>query len=219
MEASLLPAGWSAHQDPSSGNYYYVSLATGETTWTRPDPPPPVKMAPPAPPMVVQPSMVVAVEPSSPREPEAAGSGPVAVQPVLMPTSPATSAPLPVPQQAPGQVSAAVATASSPPSSGYSGYVPGGGGDGAAADTDLPVGRASVDIGRAKWKQMQSPALGSAYEQMRESQATPDPNWRPPTKALRDKPYGNCLCRISTRSIMTADWKPCLWVSKIPSSF
>ena len=31
-----LPAGWFAHLDPLSGNTYYVSSTTGETTWTRP---------------------------------------------------------------------------------------------------------------------------------------------------------------------------------------
>jgi hypothetical protein len=33
---SALPAGWEAHVDPSSGNTYFVNVATGETSW---DPP------------------------------------------------------------------------------------------------------------------------------------------------------------------------------------
>jgi len=41
MDGHPLPVGWTAHQDPSTGSFYFVSAATGETTWTRPTPPPP----------------------------------------------------------------------------------------------------------------------------------------------------------------------------------
>lgn len=36
-----LPEGWTANTDPATGNQYYHSAATGETTWTRPAGAPP----------------------------------------------------------------------------------------------------------------------------------------------------------------------------------
>jgi len=41
--ATPLPEGWTEHTDPSTGNVFYSSTLTGETTWTRP------VLAPPAP--------------------------------------------------------------------------------------------------------------------------------------------------------------------------
>ena len=45
-----LPEGWTAEKDPASGDMYYVNETTGETTWDKPKPPPPIQEseAPPA---------------------------------------------------------------------------------------------------------------------------------------------------------------------------
>ena len=57
-----------------------------------------------------------------------------------------------------------------------------------------------------------SPGLGSAYDDIRASQVQPNPGFRQPRVGIEKKPHGNCLCRISSQSVLLHDWKPCLWV-------
>ena len=45
-----LPPGWTEQLDESRGARYYFNTETGETTWERPQPPPPAAPPPPAPP-------------------------------------------------------------------------------------------------------------------------------------------------------------------------
>jgi hypothetical protein len=125
--ADDLPLGWTAHVDSSTGKQYYMSLATSETTWTKP-------VAP-------------------------------------LPRPPPATAP-PVPQgvfQGTSSSSLASRLAESMKRSPLAKHAP------------------SVEAG------------------------TQDPSTEAAPEAPK-KPNGECLCRISYKSILTHDWKPCVWV-------
>jgi hypothetical protein len=103
-----VPLGWVAHWDADSKRHYFVSTATGETTWTKPSIP--TNVRPPA------------------RVPAAAEEG--------------------------------------------------------------------------------NGASFQKYQQFRGTNAPTSDD----KQAIKKKPSGQCLCRISVKSVLTHDWKPCLWV-------
>lgn len=114
---NLLPAGWVAQHDPSSGYPYYVNMSTGVTQWEWPTaaPPLPAALAAPVPPPTpsLPPGWVSAVDPASGRpyyynatsgvtqwEPPAAAVPAPPLPPEPAPPLPSTPAPAPAPAAA-----------------------------------------------------------------------------------------------------------------------